>query len=180
MLTDAAPLLADGLVEPRLDIVLPVLLQVAVGDDIVVLHHLALLSSLPAGDEEEAGEEAPAIGGERAAVAEALAGHHGDGLSDQQQGERADAVPGGRIRVVHAVPHATSLGLVELSLHPVSPIKIQRVGQEMVRLTVLRRRSVPMTRTKVRMSRSSTWPITMMDGMGSPADQNQIHSRGAR
>ena len=48
MLTDAAPLLADGLVEPRLDIVLPVLLQVAVGDDIVVLHHLALLSSLPA------------------------------------------------------------------------------------------------------------------------------------
>jgi hypothetical protein len=47
-LTDAAPLLAGGLVEPCLDIVLPVLLEVPVGDDVVVLHHFALfLSFLP-------------------------------------------------------------------------------------------------------------------------------------
>lgn len=48
-LTDAAPLLAGGLVEPCLDIVLPVLLEVPVGDDVVVLHHFALfLTFLPA------------------------------------------------------------------------------------------------------------------------------------
>ena len=48
-LTDAAPLLAGGLVEPCLDIVLPVLLEVPVGDNVVVLHHFALfLSYLPA------------------------------------------------------------------------------------------------------------------------------------
>jgi hypothetical protein len=46
--TDAAPLLAGGLVEPCLDIVLPVLLEVPVGDDVVVLHHFALFLSLPA------------------------------------------------------------------------------------------------------------------------------------
>jgi hypothetical protein len=46
--TDAAPLLAGGLVEPCLDIVLPVLLEVPVGDDVVVLHHFALFSFLPA------------------------------------------------------------------------------------------------------------------------------------
>ena len=48
-LTDVAPLLAGGLVEPCLDIVLPVLLEVPVGDNVVVLHHFALfLSYLPA------------------------------------------------------------------------------------------------------------------------------------
>jgi hypothetical protein len=47
--TNAASLLAGGLVEPCLDIVLPVLLEVPVGDDVVVLHHFALfLSFLPA------------------------------------------------------------------------------------------------------------------------------------
>jgi hypothetical protein len=49
VVTDAAPLLAGRLVEPCLDIVLPVLLEVTVGDNVVVLHHLALfLSYLPA------------------------------------------------------------------------------------------------------------------------------------
>jgi hypothetical protein len=48
LLTDAAPLLAGRLVEPRLDMPLPVLLYVATGDDVVVLHHLGLLSFLPA------------------------------------------------------------------------------------------------------------------------------------
>jgi hypothetical protein len=48
LLTNAAPLLAGGLVEPRLDMPLPVLFDVAAGDDVVVLHHLALLSFLPA------------------------------------------------------------------------------------------------------------------------------------
>lgn len=43
--SDAAPLLAGGLVEPCLDIVLPVLLEVPVGDDVVVLHHFALFLS---------------------------------------------------------------------------------------------------------------------------------------
>jgi hypothetical protein len=38
LVTNAAPLLAGRLVEPCLDIVLPVLLEVPVGDDIVVLH----------------------------------------------------------------------------------------------------------------------------------------------
>jgi hypothetical protein len=46
-LTNAAPLLAGGLVEPCLDIVLPVLLEVAIGDNVVVLHHFLLLSFLP-------------------------------------------------------------------------------------------------------------------------------------
>lgn len=59
-------------------------------------------SGLLAEDEEEAREEAPAAGGERAAAAEAAAGDHGHGLPDQQQGERADAVPGRRVRAVHA------------------------------------------------------------------------------
>lgn len=36
-ITDAAPLLAGRLVEPGLDIVLPVLLEVPIGDDVVVL-----------------------------------------------------------------------------------------------------------------------------------------------
>lgn len=39
LLTNAAPLLAGRLVEPGLDIVLPMLLEVAVRDNIVVLHH---------------------------------------------------------------------------------------------------------------------------------------------
>jgi hypothetical protein len=39
LVTDAAPLLAGGLVEPGFDVVLPTLLEVAVGDDVVVLHH---------------------------------------------------------------------------------------------------------------------------------------------
>ena len=48
-LTNAAPLLAGRLVEPCLDIVLPVLLEVPVGDNVVVLRHFALfLSYLPA------------------------------------------------------------------------------------------------------------------------------------
>jgi hypothetical protein len=47
-LTDAALLLAGGLVEPCLDIVLPVLLEVPVGDNVVVLHFDPFLSCLPA------------------------------------------------------------------------------------------------------------------------------------
>jgi hypothetical protein len=41
-LTDAAPLLASRLVEPCLNVVLPALLEVAVGDNVVVLHFVAL------------------------------------------------------------------------------------------------------------------------------------------
>ena len=48
-LTDAAPLLASGPIEPCLDIVLPVLLEVPIGDNVVVLNLFALfLSYLPA------------------------------------------------------------------------------------------------------------------------------------
>jgi hypothetical protein len=48
-LTDAAPLLAGRLVEPCLDVVLPALLEVTVGDNVVVLHFVAfrLLFFLP-------------------------------------------------------------------------------------------------------------------------------------
>ena len=42
LLTDAAPLLAGRLVKPGLDIVLPMLFEVAVGDNVVVLHHFVL------------------------------------------------------------------------------------------------------------------------------------------